>query len=145
MDEDQWKNFLKGYNLALSKLDDPNCLGAISELAGVLDRDGPKGAKAVLQGIRQRNSFVYVPVIRGAIAQASGTGLGINTTIRLTDRFFLGELGMSNLSRDSLPYAESLASTILHELVHGLGGGHANDEEHKRMNDRIHTDCFGGH
>ncbi|MGH9970022.1 MAG: DUF4214 domain-containing protein [Pyrinomonadaceae bacterium] len=145
MDEDQWKNFLKGYNLALSKLSDPNCLGAISVLAGVLDRDGPKGAKAVLQGIGQRNSFVYVPVIRGAIAQASGTGFGINTTIRLTDRFFLGELGMSNLNRDGLPYAESLASTILHELVHALGGGHANDEEHKRMNDRIHTDCFGGY
>jgi len=146
MDDDQWKNFKKAYDIALAALNDSECLRAVSELGGVLDRDGPKGAKAVLQGLLQMNNFVYVPVIKGAIAQASETGRGINTQIRLTDRFYSGELGASNLNMDNLLYHNTLALIILHELVHALGGQHKGPDdgidESKKWDDRLFTDCF---
>ena len=132
---------MKGFNLALSKLGDPTCLAAISELAGVLDRDGPEGAQNILQGIYERNNFAYVPTLSGgAIAQTVESG--INSTIRLSDKFFAAVLGASHRDREGLDYVETHASTILHELVHALRGNHANDEISANWNDRIYDDCF---
>jgi hypothetical protein len=145
MDDEQWKNFMRGYNVALSKVEDSNCLAAIYDLAGMLDHDS-KRPKSILQGIFHSNNFVYVANIGTAIAQASGVGRGINTEVRLTDKFFAGVLGASNVNMDDLYYENTLALTILHELVHALGGDHKGIddglEESKKWEDRLFKDCF---
>src|SRR5207244_3691274 len=69
MDDFHWRNFMRGYNVALNRLSDSNCLRAISALAG----DLAYSAKSVLQGIFQRHGFSY----GGANAAIARTSRGL--------------------------------------------------------------------
>lgn len=144
MDDQQLRNFVKGYNLALQSLDEPNCLRAISELGG----DLMFRAKSALEKIRNEQRFLYAPRVAGGyIAVTMFTGK--KPPIIVSDKFFGGVPGDSNRDTEQLDYAQTLAFNILHELVHALTGkDHGPWEttegraEGKRWNDRILDDCI---
>jgi hypothetical protein len=132
---------MRGYNVALNKLDDQDCLRTISQLGGDLFYK----AKGLLQGVFENHGFRYDPSVTSI---ATTTGEGRHSLVRLSDRFFDGAVGSSHRNTDDLNYGERLASVILHELVHALGKDHgdynteAGRKEHDRWNDEIYDNCF---
>jgi hypothetical protein len=145
MDDFHWLNFIRGFNEAIKRISDPNCLGGISRLAGDLSYSG----RRVLKQIFANHGFSY----GGASKYNASTSVSIlspsRSTISLYGNFFDGPSHISNRDMDKLDYGESLALTILHELVHALGAKDHGDaateagrKEVARWNDEIYDNCF---
>jgi len=89
-DEFHATNFMRGYSVALNKLDDQDCLRTISQLGGDLFYY----AKRVLKGIFENHGFRYDPSV-SAIAETTLGGWR-HSVVSLSDRFFDGAMGSSH-------------------------------------------------
>jgi hypothetical protein len=68
-------------------------------------------------------------------------GWGTHAEIYLYEDFFKGDAGAHTVNFGNLSSEGKSAITLLHELVHTLGGGHGDDSSF--WNDAIYNGCFG--
>jgi YD repeat-containing protein len=148
MNSDQLKWFEKVFGMAMDKLRLDSCARAVASLAGAIDKNGnlTRNPLETLAALRATTHIVNGESSTEDVATTgtdglSNRGFGSHAQITLYDAFFKGSAGNHTVDFGNLSPEGQSAITLLHELVHTLGGGHGLDSSF--WNDAIYNGCFG--